>query len=62
MNAEQFYRIVVRMRAKQKEYFRTKNHKILIESKRLETQVDAEIDRVERLLTARINKELKFES
>lgn len=41
--AYQFFRLVERMRNKQKEYFRTKSQFVLTESKQLEREVDEEI-------------------
>lgn len=46
MNARDFFDLVTRMRDKQKEYFRTRSASVLKESKRLEKQVDEEIQRV----------------
>lgn len=43
--AYQFFRLVERMRDKQKEYFRTKSQVVLNESKQLEREVDSEIQR-----------------
>lgn len=40
MSENEFYELVARMRAKQKEYFRTKDLNALNESKRLEREVD----------------------
>lgn len=39
--AYQFFRLVERMRDKQKEYFRTKSQVVLNESKQLEREVDS---------------------
>lgn len=50
MNSKDFFELVRRMRAKQREYFKYKRKADLNESKRLESQVDTEISRVERLL------------
>lgn len=50
MNAEAFYKLVVAMRDKQKEYFRTRSQSVLRESKALEKRVDDEISRVEQIL------------
>lgn len=50
MTAEQFFRLVSRMRSAQKSYFKTKSQMALNESKRLEQEVDREIARVEELL------------
>lgn len=46
MNALDFFNLVTKMRDKQKEYFRTRSASVLQESKRLEKQVDEEIQRV----------------
>ncbi|WP_295937645.1 hypothetical protein [uncultured Alistipes sp.] len=61
MNAESFFRHVERMRAKQKEYFRTKSSAALTESKRLEREIDDEIDRVNKIQQAKQNPKLKLE-
>lgn len=50
MNARQFYDLVVRMRQSQKAYFRSRTGSDLRLSKELERQVDAEIERVEKLI------------
>ena len=50
MNHRAFFDLVRRMRIKQREYFKYKRKADLNESKRLESQVDTEISRVERLL------------
>ena len=46
MNAYDFFNLVTKMRDKQKEYLRTRSASALQESKRLEKQVDEEIQRV----------------
>lgn len=61
MNAEQFFRLIERMRSKQKEYFRTRSQTKLQESKLLEAQVDAEIERVNKVLQERQTPRLNFE-
>lgn len=48
--AYKFFRLVERMRNKQKEYFRTKSQAALNESKQLEREVDAEIKRANGIL------------
>lgn len=53
MDAQQFFRLVVKLRDKQKEYFRTRTQVALRESKHLEKAVDDEIERVNKLLTER---------
>ena len=50
MTARDFFNLVARMRANQKEYFRTRSASVLQESKRLEKQVDDEIQRVNELI------------
>ena len=51
--AYQFFRLVERMRDKQKEYFRTKSQAVLNESKQLEREVDSEIQRANNILNNR---------
>ena len=50
MNALDFFNLVTKMRDKQKEYFRTRSASALQESKRLEKQVDEEIQRVNEII------------
>ena len=50
MDHEAFYKLVVALRNKQKEYFRTRSQSALRESKALEKRVDDEIKRVEQIL------------
>lgn len=52
MNARQFYDLVVRMRQSQKAYFRSRTSTDLRLSKELERQVDAEIERAQKLIGA----------
>ena len=47
MDARAFFVLVSQMRAKQKEYFKTRTSSSLTESKRLEKAVDNEIARVD---------------
>ena len=61
MNAEQFFRLVEKMRAKQREYFRTRSQAALQESKDYEQCIDAEIDRVNKALQERIEPRIPFE-
>lgn len=51
MNPKQFFDKVVEMRKAQKEYFRFRSSSALSKSKQLEAEIDAEIKRVEHLLT-----------
>jgi hypothetical protein len=53
MDHHAFYNLVVALRDKQKEYFRTRTQSALRESKALEKRVDDEIKRVEDILKAR---------
>lgn len=53
MDHEAFYKLVVALRNKQKEYFRTRTQSALRESKALEKQVDDEISRVNDVLSKR---------
>lgn len=50
MDAKSFFKLVVTMRDKQKEYFRTRSQSALRESKALKKCVDDEISRVEQIL------------
>ncbi|MBE6199774.1 MAG: hypothetical protein E7138_05710 [Rikenellaceae bacterium] len=58
MTAQQFFKLVTEMREAQKEYFRFKNNKALVDSKRLEKAVDAEIERVKKILYEKQNPKL----
>ena len=53
MDPRKFYELVVRMRRAQKEYFKTRSSVLLMASKRLEKEVDGEIERVERIMRER---------
>ena len=46
MKPKEFFDKVAEMRSAQKEYFRTRSPQALSESKRLEREIDAEINRV----------------
>ena len=58
MDAKQFFTLVARMREKQREYFRTKSSTALRESKELERIVDAEIERVNRIIYQQLTPKL----
>ena len=58
MDARAFFDLVARMRAKQKEYFKTRTSASLTESKRLEKMVDDEIARVEKIVYKQQNPSL----
>ncbi len=49
MNAKEFFDLVVRMREAQKNYFKTRSQGFLNESKKLESEVDNEINRVNKV-------------
>ena len=61
MNPEQFFRLVVKMRERQKKYFRTRTQKALRECRIYESRIDTEIDRVNKILSEK-NPELEFET
>lgn len=58
MDAKAFFFLVERMRAKQKEYFKTRTSASLTESKTLEKAVDAEIARVRDIIYKKQNPSL----
>ena len=60
MDAKEFFGRVERMRKAQTEYFRTRSGRALTESKRLEREIDAEIERVNRILSERRNPKIEF--
>lgn len=53
MDHKAFYKLVVALRNKQKEYFKTRIQSALRESKALEKRVDDEIKRVEDILKSK---------
>ena len=53
MDHEAFYKLVVALCNKQKEYFKTRSQSALRESKALEKRVDDEIKRVEDILKSK---------
>lgn len=52
MNAKQFFDLVANMREKQKQYSKTRDKRVLAESKSFEHVIDAEIARVKRITNA----------
>lgn len=58
MDAKAFFFLVERMRAKQKEYFKTRTSASLTESKTLEKAVDDEIARVRDIVYKKQNPSL----
>lgn len=61
MTPYEFFRLVERMRQAQREYFRTRSSAVLRDSKRLEKDVDAEIERANRFIHERRNPKLNFD-
>lgn len=60
MTPYEFFRHVERMRCAQKEYFRTRSQSALRQSKMLERDIDAEIERANRFIRAQQNPMLNF--
>lgn len=60
MSPKEFFDKVCRMRKAQKEYFRTRSGRALSDSKRLEQEIDAEIERVRKVMEAKNNPKMKF--
>lgn len=60
MNPKEFFDKVSRMRKAQKEYFRTRSGWALSDSKRLEKEIDDEIERVRKVMEAKNNPKMEF--
>lgn len=60
MNPKEFFDKVCRMRKAQKEYFRTKSGRAFVISKMLEKEIDAEIERVEKVMEEKNNPKMEF--
>lgn len=60
MKPYEFFRLVERMRQAQREYFRTRSDEALRRSKRLEREIDAEIERANAFIRKRQNPRLEF--
>lgn len=61
MTAKEFYNLVVKMRKAQRDYFRTRSQRALLDSKEYEREVDAEIKRVEQIQQQQAdNQQLKM--
>lgn len=61
MDSQRFFRLVEKMRECQKRYFRTRTQKALRECRFYESQIDTEIERVNKVLSEK-NPELDFKS
>ncbi len=60
MTPKEFFDKVSRMRKAQKEYFRTRSGRALSDSKRLEKEIDDEIERVNKVMEAKNNPKMEF--
>ena len=60
MTPKEFFDKVCRMRKAQKEYFRTRSGRALSDSKRLEKEIDDEIERVNKVMEAKNNPKMEF--
>lgn len=60
MSPKEFFDKVSRMREAQKEYFRTRSGRALSDSKRLEKEIDDEIERVEKVIEEKNNPKMEF--
>lgn len=60
MNPKEFFDKVCRMRKAQKEYFRTRLGRALADSKRLEKEIDDEIERVNKVMEEMNNPKIEF--
>jgi hypothetical protein len=60
MSPKEFFDKVCRMRKAQKEYFRTRSGRALSDSKRLEKEIDDEIERVNKVMEAKNNPKMEF--
>jgi len=60
MTPKEFFDKVSRMRKAQKEYFRTRSGRALSDSKRLEKEIDDEIERVNKVIEAKNNPKMEF--
>lgn len=60
MRPKEFFDKVSRMRKAQKEYFRTRSGRALADSKRLEKEIDDEIERVNKVVEAKNNPKMEF--
>lgn len=60
MNPKEFFDKVCRMRKAQKEYFRTRSGRAFSDSKRLEKEIDDEIERVTKVMEEMNNPKMEF--
>lgn len=62
MNPREFFDKVSLMRKAQKEYFRTRSSRARTDSRRLEKEIDAEIERANKVITERLNPKINFDN
>lgn len=62
MSPREFFDKVSLMRKAQKEYFRTRSSRALTDSRRLEKEIDAEIERANKVMTERLNPKMNFDN
>lgn len=60
MTPKEFFDKVSRMRKAQKDYFRTRSGRALNDSKRLEQEIDAEIERVSKVMEEKNYPKMEF--
>lgn len=60
MDAKTFFDKVSQLRKVQKEYFRTRSGRALADSKRLEKEIDSEIERVNKVMADKQNPKIQF--
>ena len=56
MNAREFFYLVANMRAAQKRYFETKDRAVFRAARKLENEVDAEVNRVKAIMENQENE------
>ena len=62
MNPREFFDKVTLMRKAQKEYARRRSSRALTDSRRLEQEIDDEIERVNRVLSERRKEKINFDN
>ena len=62
MNPREFFDKVSLMRKAQKEYARRRSGRSLTDSRRLEQEIDDEIERVNKVMTERLNPKMNFDN
>lgn len=62
MTPKEFFDKVSLMRKAQKEYARRRSGRLLTDSRRLEKEIDAEIERANKVMTERLNPKMNFDN